>query len=392
MSKVSVVLAGIGGYGKLVTDEILNKYKSLNMELRGVCDPFPEGNARLEEIKALGTKVYSDLEQFYSENTADLAVISTPIGFHTQHITTALRNGSNVLCEKPLCADENDIDLIISERDKAKKLVLIGYQWSYSNAINDLKNDISAGVFGKPKNLKTLVIWPRNADYFGRGTGWAGKIKTADGTLVYDSIANNAAAHYLHNMFYVLGGVANVSLSPNSFDATLLRANNIENFDTADIICHFDGFDARFTATHTTLETFHPSFNYEFENATVLFCNDKAPADDSAPGEYVPHDIVAYFKDGTVKHYGDPYGNQMYKFHVALDAVRNNDASLEKCGVETAAVHTRFINTLQHTTEIHNVKPSLKKLDGKMTYVDGLFDAVCEIYKTGTGSLKGFGE
>lgn len=394
MKKVKVLLAGIGGYGKLITNEILNNYDKLDIELCAVADPFPNGNDRLEEIKALGAKVYSDMEEFFKTGSVDLTVISTPIQFHTKHIITALEHGSNVLCEKPLCADKKDIEKLIAARDKSGKFVYIGYQWSFSKAIEDLKADISAGVFGKPLSLKTLVVWPRNADYFSRGTGWAGKISLPSGELVYDSIANNAAAHYLHNMFYVLGSKVNEALAPKDFTATLLRANNIENFDTADIICKFDGgFEARFTATHTTKETLNPCFDYAFEKGRVLFCNAEKPLDDASGSlEYVQRDIVAYFSDGSVKHYGDPYENERIKFYIALDAVRGLENGYERCGIETAAVHTRFINELQKSTEIKNVKKSLVKTEDKMTYVEGLFGAVTDIYRTGNGSLSDFAE
>lgn len=394
MKKVKVLLAGIGGYGKLITNEILDNYDKLDIELCAVADPFPDGNERLAEIKALGAKVYSDMEEFFKTGSVDLTVISTPIQFHTKHIMTALEHGSNVLCEKPLCADEKDIEKLIAARDRAGKFVYIGYQWSFSKAIEELKADISAGLFGKPLNLKTLVVWPRNADYFSRGTGWAGKISLPSGELVYDSIANNAAAHYLHNMFYVLGSKVNEALAPDSFEAVLLRANNIENFDTADIICKFNGgFEARFTATHTTKETLNPCFDYAFEKGRVLFCRDTRPDDSGADTEeYVPNDITAYFADGSVKHYGNPYENERRKFYIALDTVRGLENGYERCGIETAAVHTRFINALQKNTDIKNVKKSLVKVEGKMTYVDGLFGAVKEIYKNGKGSLLNFAE
>ena len=41
-----------------------------------------------------------------------------------------------------------------------KKIVAIGYQWSFSDAIQKLKADVIAGIFGKPRRLKTLVLWP----------------------------------------------------------------------------------------------------------------------------------------------------------------------------------------------------------------------------------------
>lgn len=79
--------------------------------------------------------------------------------------------------------------------------VSIGYQWAYSTAIQSLKTDIMNGVFGKAVRLKTLVLWPRNKKYYARS--WAGKVKDEEGRWVLDSVAANATAHYLQNMFFL---------------------------------------------------------------------------------------------------------------------------------------------------------------------------------------------
>ena len=77
--------------------------------------------------------------------------------------------------------------------------IAVGYQWSYSSAIQKLKQDIHSGIYGKALQMKTIVLWPRNKAYFTRTTGWAGKVKASNGETIYDSVANNATAHYLHN-------------------------------------------------------------------------------------------------------------------------------------------------------------------------------------------------
>ena len=130
-----------------------------------------------------------------------------------------------------MCADENDIELIRAAQDKSGKFVYIGYQWSYSDAITTLKADVQNKKLGDLIETKTLILRPRTRDYFERGVGWAGKIKTADGKLVYDSVANNSAAHYLFNMLYIMDD--GNGIKPENVSAELLRANNIENFDTS---------------------------------------------------------------------------------------------------------------------------------------------------------------
>ena len=101
--------------------------------------------------------------------------------------------------------DENDIEIMKEAQNKSGKFIYIGYQWSYSEPITKLKEDIASGKYGELKEMKTLILRPRDRDYFGRGVGWAGKICTADGKKVYDSVANNSAAHYLFNMLFVMG-------------------------------------------------------------------------------------------------------------------------------------------------------------------------------------------
>ncbi|MBQ2889086.1 MAG: Gfo/Idh/MocA family oxidoreductase, partial [Clostridia bacterium] len=78
MKKINVLLVGIGGYGALFVEEILNNTNPL-IELAGVVDPFPERCSLLEKLKSENVQIFSDMESFFKENTADLAVISTPI-------------------------------------------------------------------------------------------------------------------------------------------------------------------------------------------------------------------------------------------------------------------------------------------------------------------------
>ena len=95
---------------------------------------------------------------------------------------------------------------------------------------------------------------------------------------ILDSIANNAAAHFLHNMFYVLGGGLNRSAVLRQVTAELYRANAIENFDTAAIrAVTAGGVETLFLATHATGSTLGPNLCYEFERATI-------PCESASPG------------------------------------------------------------------------------------------------------------
>ncbi len=373
---VSIVLVGLGGYASIYVNAILDHNIS-NIRLVGMVDPFPQGCPRLEELKALKAPLYSDIKDFYREHTADLAVITTPIQFHTQHVITALEHGSNVLCEKPLCGDQNDIEKMISARNKAGKFVDIGYQWSHNKGILEMKKDILSGLYGAPKFLKSLTLWPRDTAYFKRGTGWAGKIRAKDGSLVYDSVANNATAHYLHNMFFILGNTMDSALAPTAVDALLMRANPIENFDACTVKCKMPGdIDVLFIAAHSIDTNVNPVCEYVFEKGRIYL--------DPLPGDESVHDIKGHFigitDNGEVKDYGNPQEGTVEKLFLAIEATREGTGIC--CPIEAAAVHTRVINQIQETCEIHAAKEELVKTnENNLVYVSGLGDALIDLYR-----------
>ena len=203
MQTINVVLIGAGGYGAFYRKALFASAKENNVHFAGVVDPTIGGTDIEAELSAAGVPIFADLESFYATETAHLAMIAAPIHYHTHYACTAMKHGSHVLCEKPLCATVDEAKWMRQVSQETGRFVAVGYQWSYSATIQALKRDILNGDLGKPVRLKTLVLWPRPATYSARN-GWAARIKSDDGQWILDSPINNATAHYLHNMFYVL--------------------------------------------------------------------------------------------------------------------------------------------------------------------------------------------
>lgn len=370
--RVSILLVGIGGYGNIYVDALLNNLEREDFKIVGAVDPKPEGCRNLSRIQDLGVPIFSSMEEFYKSFKADLAIISSPIHFHCIQTCFALSQGSHVLCEKPVSATIQEAHQMIKARDDARKIVAIGYQWSYSNAIRTLKRDIQSGLFGKPKRFKTMVLWPRNHDYYSRNS-WAGKLRDDQGRWVLDSVANNATAHHLHNMFYVLGKKEDESARPANLIAELYRANKIENFDTAAVrVFTEEGVELLFYATHAVNETVQPTFCFEFEKAKVVY---GLLEDESG-------EIVALFNDGTRKVYGDPEKEKIKKLWLTIDAVKGLQPVV--CGIEAATSQTICINGMQESVpRIGQFPEKLLKYDEstKMTWVEGLNDVLKQCYR-----------
>ena len=367
VKEVEIVLVGIGGYGATYLGPLLDANVRGDVRLAGAVDPAPERCGRLDELKGRGVALYDDIAGFYADRTADLAVICAPIHLHAPCTCLALSRGSSVLCEKPLAATIQEARRMADAEAASPGFVAIGYQWSFSDAIQALKRDVMAGEFGRPIRLRTLVSWPRRRSYYKRNS-WAAAVKSPDGAWVLDSPANNATAHFLHNMFYVLGPTREASDRPVDVQAELYRANDIENYDTAAIRCHTEaGAEVLFYTLHPTAERIGPAFHYEFEQATVSYGWDGGSL------------IVAELRDGTRRDYGSPEAARLNKLWQSVGAVKGGERVA--CGIEAATAQTLCINGAQESVEeVASFPGDLLHVDeqddgDRLTWVDGLFES-----------------
>ncbi len=364
---MKLLLVGAGGYAAQYV-KILLENTDENIIWEGVVDPYFSNCIFKKAIEEKGIPVYDTMEEFFNEHQADLTVICTPTFLHCEQSIYALSQGSYVLCEKPLVPTIEEAEKMLEAEKKYDKFIAIGYQWSYADAILDLKKDIIDGKFGKAISLKTAISWPRNKAYYNRGGGWGGKVKK-DGRLLLDSIASNACAHYLHNMFFVLGDSMETSAKVSDFEAECYRANDIENFDTCALrIKTSDGTSLYFVASHAAGKLRNPEFEYRFEKGKVRFAVDNGC------------EIVAEFSDGSTKNYGNPFENEFKKLSDCIKASADKTAPV--CTVKTATPHTDFIYRLYEKTPVKTFSEEMILTDEKTDgiYVKDLFEKMYKAY------------
>jgi len=370
---VSVVIVGIGGFGHTYVKGIIDNQDKDKINIAGVVEPYPEKCACIDEVGKRNIPVYKSLEDFYANCFAEYAVIASPIQFHCEQVCYALEMGSHVLCEKPISATVQDAKKMIEAKNKWGKALAIGYQWSFSDEIQQLKKDILSGVFGKPRRLKTIALWPRSLKYYGRS--WAGRKKDPSGRWVLDSIANNATAHYLHNMFFVTGKDMYSSSAPVTVQAELYRANNIENYDTvATRVFTEDGVEMMFFASHAHAAETRNSleFCYEFTEGTVYYSNKEETS------------LEAHLKDGTIIRYNAPFADSYTKLCRFISQVGAGEPV--SCGPEAAFPQILCINGMQESMPDIETFPEnlLRKgtfpTGDEVIFVEGLAGALTECY------------
>ncbi|MCR8631519.1 Gfo/Idh/MocA family protein [Paenibacillus radicis (ex Xue et al. 2023)] len=372
--QVSILLVGIGGYGNRYVEELLKATDDSQFTIAGVVEVNPDRSRYVQQLQDRGITFYADMESFYASSGADLAIISTPIQFHCQHVCTALLNGSHVLCEKPIAATVQDAQKMIDARNQSGKFVAVGYNLSFNDQIQELKRDILSGAFGKPKRLKTLVLWRRPLAYF--QSGWKGKRKSVSGDWILDSVAHNATAHFLHNMFYLTGSRTDASAKLQYVAAELYRANDIETFDTCALrVKTEDDVEILFYTSHTILNNEGPVFSFEFEKASISFAEGRNE-----------NQIKAVFHDGTEKVYASTGTAACEdKLRVCIGALASGSNEIP-CGLEAAYPQLLCVNAMMEAIpEVPGFPKALVGLDEETNavWVDGLEDVLKNCFEQG---------
>lgn len=368
--KVSIVLVGASGYGHIYLQELLQE-ENEQMVLAGVVDISPERSKYYQELLDRKIPIYGSLEKFYEENKADLAIISTPIHLHKEHSCLAMNHGSDVLCEKPLTTNLEDIKKMKETSEATGRFLAVGFNWSFTDSVQQLKKRILAGEFGQAKRFKSLTLWPRNLDYYNR-SAWAGKRASPSGEIILDSIASNATAHHLHHMLYLAGKAIDQSASLAELTAELYRANEIETFDTCAVkIKTQENIDIFYYASHAVEESKGPRYVLEFEKATIRFDQNEDPSD-----------IVVQWDDGKKERYPDP-SHTLEKLKVCVQAILREDHDI-LCGIQASTPHAKAIQAMhQSVPEIPEFPPALVQYNEKekRVSVEGLAETLIECYE-----------
>ena len=366
---VAVVLVGTGGYSAYYyAPRLMEGMAQGRLRLVGAVNP-PEMPVN-EALRAAGVPLYPDLESFFAVGRAELAILSGPIYTHCPQTLLALANGAHVLCEKPAAATPAEVQQMMAAEARSGLRVGVGFQWCFSDAVQRLKIDIQTGRLGRPLRFKALVRWPRAQSYYQRNN-WAGRVSLDDGRMVLDSPVQNATAHYLQVLLYLLGESRETSVDPGAVQAALFRANPIENYDTAALRCRTaGGAEIFFYTSHSVPRDRHPLLRLEFEKGVVEYDG------------MTTHRFVARLPGGKTIDYGDPGETEDHKLWDMIAAARGGPAPA--CGLAATLPHTRCVEAAQRFS-ISEFPPELRRVQNPqgdpLVWVEGLAERLEQCFE-----------
>lgn len=343
MKPLRLLLVGIGGYGNTYVELLKRRLAdgAGEVAIAGVADPLAERAPGYAWLQSLGVPFYDSPEAFYAQHTAELAVISTPIPLHGAHCACALKHGSHVLVEKPLCPTIQEAAALAALSRETGRFLAVGFQWSYSAPILALKRDILAGRLGRPITLKSYVSWQRFRAYY--TNSWRGRRRDGQGRLTLDCVLTNATAHYLHNLFFLAGasGEAPALDRAETPDWALAEAYRVKpDMEMPDLFVLRGGLpcgaDFWYGCSYSLAGPQTTRFHCRYEYGEVLF--NEETADDH---------VRARFADGSETDYGNPQTPQEIgrKLDACIRAAMGDRIALT-CTAETAMPHIRTANSL----------------------------------------------
>ena len=360
MDEIRVALFGTTGFAANYVEAFKNP-KREKVRLVAVVDPYASGF----DLAPL----YADAERMYAEASPDVAVIATPIQLHKEQAIQAFEHGCHVVLEKPLAGCADDARAILAARERAGKLLNVDYQLCYDPEIRAVKRDADSGVFGAPRELKVIVLWPRGFAYYGRSTRWAGRRLDEQGRAIYDSVLNNATAHYLMNMLFMTGAGA------ENIQCRTYRANDIETCDTAVLKAVSAGAQIFMAASHAVKpsEKQEPLLEYRYENATLRYCRASLQGGN----------MIAQFNDGRIRDYGTAGQFQLENLWNMIDAIRLGSPLF--CTGEIALLQTLTVEGMRAVQPDAQPFPEyMISSDSDMRWVEGLAAALWHAFETAT--------
>jgi Oxidoreductase family, NAD-binding Rossmann fold len=168
MNADSRVRVGVVGCGMVAQAEHLQNLLQLSDRFRIAALADPSATVR----EAMGaryavTSMHADYRALL-EDDLDAVVISAPAATHAEVTIAALEAGLHVFVEKPLCIALADADRIIAARDRASRVVQVGYMKRFDPAWERMLAELPSSA-GELRYIRVMCHDPEWVPFFAEG-------------------------------------------------------------------------------------------------------------------------------------------------------------------------------------------------------------------------------
>jgi len=185
-------------------------------ELVGVCDVDPEALCRAET--RTGAPGFRSLDGLLAGTSADVVILATPSGLHSDEAVQVAAAGRHVMTEKPMATRWQDGKRMVHACDQAGVHLFVVKQNRRNATLQLAKRAVEKGRFGRIYMVNINVFWSRPQSYYD-SAAWRGTWEFDGGAFM------NQASHYVDLLDWLIGPVESVQ----AYTATLERNIQVED-------------------------------------------------------------------------------------------------------------------------------------------------------------------
>jgi len=149
MKTLTIGIIGAGRIGKLHAENLITRVQGT--KLKTVTDPFlDEKWAKSKGILVTG----KDHQIILDDSEIDAVLICSPSPKHAQQIIDCTQVGKHIFCEKPIALDPEVIKNSLSEVEKAKVKLQVGFNRRFDPTFASVREKMSSGALGDPHVIR----------------------------------------------------------------------------------------------------------------------------------------------------------------------------------------------------------------------------------------------
>ena len=208
MKKITAVIMGFGDRGQIYASYA--KKEPEKFEIVGVVDTNPTRIEKAKELYGLDDKVcFLNPEEFFAlDKFCDVVINATMDKLHVETTIPLLKKGYDVLLEKPITSDENELKTLEKTAKEHGRILMICHVLRYAPFYVKIKNILDGGELGKVENLYCSEnVWiPHVLASYIRGK-WGSEKECGSGMLMAK------CCHDLDMIVWLLKGAKPVAVS-----------------------------------------------------------------------------------------------------------------------------------------------------------------------------------
>ncbi len=328
MIKVGLIGCGFMGGMHSACYKVL---EPMGVKLVAVADVRPEF---AQKVASEDTEIYACGMDLIENADVDMVDICLPTHLHTAHAVAAMKKGLNVMVEKPVCFEDDEMELLLKTAEESGVKVQVGHSVRHGLPNRWLKSTVDSGIYGKIKHAEFFRLSPRPTWAW---ENWLHQVEKSG------SVALDMHIHDVDLVRYIMGEPDTVkSQAHRDAEGAIQQISTIYGYGKDVSVSLEAGWD--FPANFP----FTSGWRVKFEKATAVLAFGKVTVY-TADGEVVTPELVAEYTGtnnigGNVSSLGSYYNELKYfveglqgKNDLSVAPITEAVASARLCKKEIAA-------------------------------------------------------